>query len=42
MARIGWVLGNAGCGILIWPGLVGCWVMLDVWFWYGHDGLGVG
>ena len=47
MTRMGWVLGNAGCGVLIWPGWVGCYVtlgepMLDVGFWYGQDGLGVG
>ena len=32
MARMGWVLGNAGCRVLIWPGRVGCWVTLDVGF----------
>ena len=32
MARMGWVLGNAGSGVPIWPGWVGCWVMLDLRF----------
>ena len=32
MARMDWVLGNAGCRVLIWPGWVGCWVSLDVGF----------
>ena len=32
MARMGWVLGIAGRGVLIWPGWVGCLVMLDVGF----------
>ena len=32
MARMGWVLGNAGSGVLIRPGWVGCWVTLDVGF----------
>ena len=32
MARMGWVLGNAGCRVLIWPGWVlgnaGCRVLI--------------
>ena len=41
MARMGWVLGNAGSGVLIWPGWVGCWVMARMGWVLGY-GLDVG